>query len=135
MQIELSILLTLIVASLLGCTSPARTSPYPAPFKDGVDIAVNVGMKYGQDIDKLEDAMTAAGIPCRPRAMSLNAQQIVVERENFDRAKIIVRDIIVRDKLTVRVYVSADFGKSPATSLIEVWEKGKKLREEPYKLY
>jgi len=69
------------------------------------------------------------------RAMSLNAEQIVVEVADFDRAKAVVTDIIVRDKLTVRVYRSADFAKSPATSLLEVWEQGQKTREETYKLY
>ncbi len=67
--------------------------------------------------------------------MSLNAEQIVVEVADFDRAKTAVTEIIVRDKLTVRVYKSADFAKSPATSLLEVWENGQKTRDEPYKLY
>ena len=54
---------------------------------------------------------------------------------DFDRAKVAVTGIIIRDRLTVRVYKSADFAKSPATSLLEVWEKGQRTREETYKLY
>jgi hypothetical protein len=69
------------------------------------------------------------------RAMSLNAEQIVVEVADFDKAKAVVRELIIRDKLTVRVYKSLDFAKSPASSLLEVWEYGQKTREEPYKLY
>jgi hypothetical protein len=69
------------------------------------------------------------------RAMSLNAEQIVVERQDFERAKTVVQDIIVRDRLTVRVYKSRDFDKTPTISLLEVWEKGQKVREETYRLY
>ena len=67
--------------------------------------------------------------------MSLNAEQLVVERGNFYQAKALVTRIIIRDRLTVRVYESADFDKTPASSQLEVWEKGKKIRVEPYKLY
>jgi hypothetical protein len=67
--------------------------------------------------------------------MSCNAEQIVVERADFARAKAVVTGIIIRDKLTVRVYTSPDFDKVPASSPLEVWEGGQKVREETYKLY
>jgi hypothetical protein len=100
-----------------------------------VDIAVNLGLKHDDDLLRLYDSLAAAGVRCGIRAMSLNAEQIVVEVADFDRAKAVVTELIVRDKLTVRVYKSADFAKSPGTSFLEVWEHGQKTREEPYKLY
>jgi hypothetical protein len=96
---------------------------------------VNLGRKHAHDIDKLEEAMALAGMPCRVRAMSLNAEQLTVERSDFDRAKALATAIIIREALTVRVYKSPDFAKSPPDSKLEVWEKGKRLREEEYKLY
>jgi len=100
-----------------------------------VNIAVNLGIKHDRDLWKLYDSLASTGIRCGMRAMSLNAEQIVVELVDFERAQIVVREIIIQDRLTVRVYKSADFAKSPATSLLEVWEKGQKIREETYKLY
>ena len=129
-------LLTLVfVAFIAGCTSATRTSQYPAPFLDGVDIAVNLGLKHAQDLLKLENAMALEGMRCRQRAMSLNAFQLLVERTNFDQAKALATRIIIRDGLTVRLYESPDFAMSPASSQLEVWEKGRKIREEHYKLY
>ncbi len=67
--------------------------------------------------------------------MSLNAEQIVVELADFERAKIIAEGIVIRDKLTVRVYQSVDGAKSSANSVFDVWEKGQKVREEKYRFY
>jgi hypothetical protein len=92
-------------------------------------------MEHDQDLWKLYDSLAAAGFRCGVRAMSLNAEQVVVELADFDEAKHAITDIIARDKLTVRVYKSADFSKSPGTSLLEVWERGQKTRVEHYKLY
>jgi hypothetical protein len=135
-----AITLALAAVLIVGCVNSARTEPslhdaahqVRAPY---VDVAVNLGLKYDHDLSSLYDSLAAAGFRCGMRAMSLNAEQIVVEVADFDRAKAAVTEIIVRDKLTVRVYQSADFAKSPATSLLEVWERGQKTREEPYKLY
>jgi len=69
------------------------------------------------------------------RAMSLGAEQITVPPEEFEKAKTIVTGIIVRDMLSVRVYESADFAESPTTSLLEVWEQGKRVRKEKYMLF
>ena len=125
---------------LLGCRNTARKevslhdTAHRArpPF---VDIAVNLGLRHNDDLLKLYDSLASAGMRCGIRAMSLDAEQIVVEREDFDRAKAIVTSIVVRDHLTVRVYESPDFEKTPTSSLLEVWEEGKKVTEEKYKLY
>src|SRR5215831_10711164 len=76
-----------------------------APY---VDVAVNLGLKYDRDLLTLYDSLAAAGIRCGIRAMSLNAEQIVVEVADFENAKAAVTEIIIRDKLTVRVFKSAD---------------------------
>jgi hypothetical protein len=130
----------MLAGVLPGCSStpPTRPSLHDRAHQARepyVDVAVNLGLKYDGDLLKLYDSLAAMGVRCGLRAMSLNAEQIVVEAAEFDRAKAAVTQIIVRDKLTVRVYKSADFGKSPTTSLLEVWENGQKTREEPYKLY
>jgi hypothetical protein len=83
----------------------------------------------------LYDALEASGIPCNRRAMSLNAEQIVVNRDDFERARAFLTGVVVKRSLTVRLYESPDFAKTPGTSLLEVWEKGQKVREETYKLY
>jgi hypothetical protein len=121
-------------AILAGCTSTSPTVRYPAPFKDPVDIAVNLGLKHAGDLDKLEHAMALEGMPCRRRAMSLNAEQLVVDRGDFDRALALATRIIARDRLTVRVYPSPDFAKTIGAQL-QVWEQGKMVREEQYMLY
>jgi hypothetical protein len=127
-------LIAAFVALLSGCTTTTQSVHYPEPFKDPVDIAVNLGLKYSRNIDKLERALVSEGIPCRRRAMSLNAEQIVVERGDFDRAKVLANLIIIRERLTVRIYTSPDSAKTIGSKL-EVWEKGKMVREEQYKLY
>jgi hypothetical protein len=100
-----------------------------------VDIAVNLGLKHEDDLRKLYDSLASEGVRCGMRAMSLDAEQIVVERADFERAKTIVTSIITRERLTVRVYKSPGFEKAPANSLLEVWDKGQKVREEEYRLY
>lgn len=124
----------------LGCgTTPHREQSLHSEANTArppyVDIAVNLGLRHTEDLHRLYDSLASAGVRCGLRAMSLNAEQIVVERADFERAKAIVTEIVVRDKLTVRVYESADFAKTPTTSLLQVWEQGQKVRAEPYKLY
>ena len=100
-----------------------------------VDIAANLGLKHEDDLRKLYDSLASEGVRCAMRAMSLDAEQIVVERAEFERVRTIVTNIVTHDRLTVRVYESPDFEKSPANSRLEVWEKGQRVREEEYKLY
>ena len=129
-----------LVALMFGCASPPPAAPglhdeahqARPPY---VDIAVNTGFERARDVESLYDSLASEGVRCGLRAMSCNAEQIVVERADFDRAKTIVTGIIIRDKLTVRVYTSPDFDKSPASSPLEVWVSGQKVREETYKLY
>ena len=130
----------ILAALLVSCASAPPTAPHlhdkahqaRAPY---VDIAVNLGFERVGDSLSLYDSLASQGVRCGIRAMSCNAEQIVVERADFDRAKIIVTDIIIRDKLTVRVYTSPDFDKAPASSPLEVWVRGQKVREETYRLY
>ena len=125
-------------AILLGC-STAEHSTRPlhnagnAARPPCVDIAANLGLKHADDLHKLYDALALAGVRCGNRAMSLDTEQVVVEEADFDRGKSIATGIVVRDKLTVRIYQSA--GPVAAPMRLEVWENGQKVREEPYKLY
>jgi len=126
---------------LLLCCSAAERRARPLHDTENgvrlpyVDIAVNLGLKHEEDLHRLYDAIALKGLRCGMRAMSLNAEQIVVERGDFDRVKIIVTGIVVRDKLTVRIYKSADLAEPASAPTLEVWENGKKVREEQYKLY
>jgi hypothetical protein len=125
---------------LAGCgTAAHKEAPQREishrPQAPVVDIAVNLGLQHEGDLRKLYHALASTGLPCGLRAMSLDAEQIVVERADFDRAKITITNAIFRDRLTVRVYESPDFDKFPSSSLLEVWENGHKIREEEYKLY
>src|SRR5271165_5687042 len=95
-------LFVVFAVALSGCKTSPRSTQYPAPFVDGVNIAVNLGSRHAEDIDKLESALVLEGVPCRRSAMSLNAEQIIVERSTFERAKSVARNAIVRDSLTVR---------------------------------
>jgi hypothetical protein len=129
-----------LLALVLGCQSTQIPEPNihdkaHQPRTPYVDIAVNNGFERAHEVQSLYDSLASAGVRCGMRAMSCNAEQIVVERADFDRAKIIVTDIIIRDKLTVRVYTSPDPAKGLAFEIMEVWEQGQKVREEPYKLY
>lgn len=126
------------VCLLVGCSTTERKKVHDEAHRARppvVDIAVNLGLKHEDDLRRLYDSLASEGVRCGMRAMSLDAEQIVVERADFERAKTIVTHIIIRDRLTVRVYKSPDFTESPSNTLLEVWEKGQKLREEGYKLY
>ncbi len=135
-----AIALVCLAAMMFGCASTPPSAPglhdkahqARPPY---VDIAVNTGFEQADEVESLYDSLASEGVRCGLRAMSCNAEQIVVERADFDQAKAVVTRIIIRDKLTVRVYTSPDFDKAPASFPLEVWEKGKKVREEPYKLY
>ena len=100
-----------------------------------VALAANLGIKYDRDLLNLYDSLVTEGVRCGMRGASTNEEQIVVSPEDFDRAKAAATAIVVKDALSVRLYKSADFGKTPDASLLEVWEKGKKVREEEYKLH
>ncbi|MCX6922615.1 MAG: hypothetical protein NT154_05280 [Verrucomicrobia bacterium] len=106
---------------LCGCASKPR-SP-------GVDLAVNLGIEEVRDVERLHDAIASAGIRCGMRAMSLNAEQIVVSPSDFEKARAFAVEFVARESLTVRLW------KWPHSPLLEVWEKGRMIREEPYKLY
>lgn len=134
------IALATIAALLVGCSTPHRieTSTHNAEHQvraSYVDIAVNLGAKYDSDLLKLHDSLTAAGFRCGMRAISSGAEQIAVEAPDFDRAKAAITKLIVRDKLTVRVYESADSNNPPYAPILEVWEHGKRTRKETCKLY
>jgi hypothetical protein len=79
--------------------------------------------------------LAASDVRCGIRVISLNAEQIVVEQDDFVRAKAIVEAIIVRDKLTARVFKEARVVGSAVLPRMEVWEKGQFVREEDFTFY
>ena len=120
------ILISVVSALLLGCA----TSKDPIGAQ-GVDIAVNLGFERERELDQIQSALLSAGIPCNQRAMSCNEAPLVVRPGDFERARAIATETVIRNSLTVRLF------KSPSglSSLLEVWEDGRKIREEPHKLY
>jgi hypothetical protein len=120
MRIRTIITFFFLTAMLSGCVT--------APSRD-TDLAVNLGLEYVRDNLRLQDLLASAGIDCGMRAMSPGAEQIVVHRADFERARVLAVDIVVRELLTVRLW------KSPGSSELEIWEKGQKVRDEPYMLY
>lgn len=130
--------LAALLLLLCGCGTVMRAPIHDAahqarpPF---VDIAVNSGPRHEADLNKLYDILATRGVRCGMRAMSLGAEQIVVERKDFQTAKALAEQIVTNEKLTVRIFQSPNFADSPATSLLDVWERGKKTREEKYKIY
>ena len=121
------ILIGLFSAALLGCASNKTSAIDPK----GVDIAVNLGFERDRELEPIQKALILAGIPCGQRAMSCNEAPLVVNREDFERARAIAIETVIRNSLTVRLYTSP----SGPSSLLEVWEEGRKTREEPHKLY
>ena len=120
------ILIYVVSALLLGCA----TSKDPIGAQ-GVDIAVNLGFERERESDQIQSALVSAGIACNQRAMSCNEAPLVVRPGDFERARAIATETVIRNSLTVRLF------KSPSglSSLLEVWEDGRKIREEPHKLY
>lgn len=98
---------------------------------EGVDIAVNLGFEHERELEQIQSALMSAGISCSQRAMSCNEAPLVVKRGDFERARAIAVETVIQNSLTVRLYIlPTGWG-----SLLEVWEAGRKTREEPHKLY
>jgi len=125
-------LISVFVGLLFGCASRPSSSRNPGaylPVGTGADLAVNLGIEHYGDLCRLRDGLVAAGFRYSERAMSLNAAPILVLPEDFDKAQTLARQIIIHDSLTVRLW------KSPGSAELEVWEHGRKLRDEGYKIY
>ena len=91
----------------------------------------DLGFERDRELEPIQNALISAGVPCGQGAMSCNEAPLVVNPEDFARARAIAIETVIRNSLTVRLY------KSPSgwSSLLEVWEEGRKTREEPHKLY
>jgi hypothetical protein len=121
--LSVTVILPLLV---LGCAGPK-----PAAQTHEVNVAVNLRLENERDLEPILKALVAAGISCSAnRAMSCNEAPLKVPVRDFDRAKAIAQDAIIRGSLTARLYQSPS-----GTSLLEVWEKGRRTRVEPHRLY
>ena len=122
-------LIPVLLALLCGCASDRAAVGRTEYLPTGTDLAVNLGVERYGDLCKLRDALTCAGFRCGERTMSLNAAPIQVLPEDFVKAQTLAREVIARDSLTVRLW------KSPGSAELEVWEQGRKTRDEGYKIY
>lgn len=114
---------------------PEAEKTIRAQSMEFVNLAANLGLRHSKDLRNLFDALISAGVGCEITAMSLNTEQIVVGQADFECAKMLATWIIKRNRLTVRLYSSADFIQHPATSYLEVWLEGQKVRTEKFNLY
>jgi hypothetical protein len=122
-------LIPLLLALLCGCASHHAAVGRTEYLPTGTNLAVNLGVERYGDLCRLRDGLIAAGFRCGERAMSLNAAPILVLPEDFGKAQTLAKRIIIRDSLTVRLW------KSPGSAELEVWEHGRKSRDESYKIY
>jgi hypothetical protein len=74
----------------------------------------------------LRRALTAAGVRCSEGPSSLGTLSLLIQSNDFTRAKDEALRLIARDSLTVRV-------RSGTNSWVyEVWQNGQWVREETY---
>ena len=124
-HMRFSALIVIVSLVTFGCASTKRSVG-----PQGVSIAVNLGFEHDRELEPIQKALIVAGVSCEQCAMSCNEAPLLVKPQDFQLAKTIATDTVIRDSLTVRLY------KSPSSSsLLEVWESGQKTREEPHKLY
>jgi hypothetical protein len=122
-------LIPLLLALLCGCASHHTAVGSTEYLPTGIDLAVNLGVERYGDLCRLREGLVVGGFRCGERAMSLNAAPLLVLPADFDKAQTLAREIIIRDSLTVRLW------KSPGSAELEVWERGRKTRDEGYKVY
>jgi hypothetical protein len=128
-------LIGLALSVIIFCGCKAQSVMVRRSISNPVYIAVNLGEAHHRDLFKLEAELGHAGIPCTHTATSLRATDLAVEREDFDRVKPLLERFVIRDKLSVRIYKSPYSVNSSVNPLLEVWENGKKTREEYYRIY
>jgi hypothetical protein len=125
----------LALALLAGCATATTHNAGPS---GGVVVAMNLGTAHLGDLDHLQEALAASGIPCNVGILDLNYAPLLVDAEAAARAKEAAAGIVVRDSLTIRLLKIPVTWESPAlvtNTVYEVWEKGKLAREEGFKLY
>ncbi|MDB6024409.1 MAG: hypothetical protein JWM68_632 [Verrucomicrobiales bacterium] len=123
-------IISFLVALLSSCVGPSTSTTTGVDYlPTGTDLAVNLGLKHYDDLRRLRSGLISAGFQCGERAMSLNAAPILVLPQDFEKARVLAREIVIRDALTVRLW------KSPGAHELEVWEHGNKTRDESYKFY
>jgi hypothetical protein len=123
----------LVLALLAGCA----TNHYAAR-SEGVVVAMNLGMAHLGDLEHLQHAVAGSGIPCCAGILDLNYAPLLVNAGAVTRANEAAAEIVVRDSLTIRLLKTPVAWESPSlltNSVYEVWEKGKLVREEGFKLY
>jgi hypothetical protein len=115
----------MLLSLTFGCaTPPSSLGKHPAR------LAVNLGIEHDRELETVQKALTEAGISWEQSAMSCNEAPLLINREDFQSAKAVATGAIIKNSLSIRLY------ESPSdSSLLEVWQRGRKVREEPHKLY
>jgi hypothetical protein len=81
---------------------------------------------HGPDWERLRKELKAERVRCIDAGSSLGGRWLNVEGHDFVRARRIAEKLINRSSLTIRLSKDAD-GR-----VFEVYENGKKIREESY---
>jgi hypothetical protein len=82
--------------------------------------------EHEDDWLRLKSTLTAGGIHSIEGATSLGVSSLLVDSRDFTRAKDEALTLVARDSLTIRVRASI------GSWAYEVWQSGKKIREETY---
>lgn len=79
-----------------------------------------------EDCWKLQTALAGAGIRCSKGISNLGTWSMTVDSRDFDRAKQVATSLAGADSLTLQIRASRN------SWAYEVWQSGKKVREETY---
>lgn len=119
-HIRITISLTALCIVLAGCIGA------PGPGGSGwTDFAFSTP-GHLEDCRKLQTALAGAGIRCSKGISNLGTWSMSVDSRDFDRAKQEATGLAGADALTLRIRASRN------SWAYEVWQSGKKVREETY---
>lgn len=110
---RITVSLFFLCAVLTGCTSTRTEFALSTPQHD-------------EDWQRMRTVLATAGIRCADGGSNLGTLSLLVASRDFARASHEALNLIARDSLTLRVRVST------GSWAYEVWESGKKVREETY---
>lgn len=117
---RISIGLFVLCLAFAGCISAEKVRA-----SDLTKLALSTP-EYFEDFKALKGALSAGGIRCFEGDVDLGTSSLLVRSGDFEHVKHDAQAIIAKDGLTVRL---RDCARS---WVYEVWQKGKKVREESY---
>ena len=81
---------------------------------------------HAEDWRRLQTGLARAGIRCSDGFSNLGTSTLMVDSRDFGRAKQEAASLVAVNSLTLRLRAS------PSSWAYEVWQSGKKVREETY---